>query len=480
MKHSPIQTIFFLAPLLAFMYLLPKLESNEEVVEAVKEIPTWSELLEVDTVEIVDSDSLVYSPHIDTATIDKESFDSVTINLNRWSPSYAQYNSVTIADSLVLEGYDTALSKLHNFFSKLESISESDTEPVEVFHWGDSQIEGDRITGLLRSSWQKSWGGHGPGLVPAVQPIPALSIRQSNSGNWKRHTRFGITDSTITHNAFGPMAAFCMTEGSGGVYFTPHPSGFKLNKKWTRAKFLIGGAPLGGNMTISGNKTANRVFSIKPTKSGEHKEIVAYLGEDESDLSVEFEGYNLEVTGIELGSDYGIQVHNIPMRGSAGLIFTKVASQHFANSIASRNVGLVVLQFGGNVVPYISSEKSADLYGRNFRRQLNFLKSILPDAAIIVIGPSDMGAHNEEGSTYPMLETVIKSLRKSVIEADCLFWDLNQAMGGQGTMEIWAQSNPRLASSDLIHFTPKGARLVGELFDTALRAEYKSWVEWKH
>ena len=92
MKHSPIQTIFFLAPLLAFMYLLPKLESNEEVVEAVKEIPTWSELLEVDTVEIVDSDSLVYSPHIDTATIDKESIDSVTINLNRWSPSYAQYN----------------------------------------------------------------------------------------------------------------------------------------------------------------------------------------------------------------------------------------------------------------------------------------------------------------------------------------------------------------------------------------------------
>ena len=104
----------------------------------------------------------------------------------------------------------------------------------------------------------------------------------------------------------------------------------------------------------------------------------------------------------------------------------------------------------------------------------------MPDAAIIVIGPSDMGAHNEEGSTYPMLETVIKSLRKSVIEADCLFWDLNQAMGGQGTMEIWAQSDPRLASSDLIHFTPKGARLVGELFDTALRAEYKSWVEWKH
>ena len=111
MKHSPIQTIFFLAPLLAFMYLLPKLESNEEVVEAVKEIPTWSELLEVDTVEIVDSDSLVYSPHIDTATIDKESIDSVTINLNRWSPSYAQYNSITIADSLVLEGYDKALNK---------------------------------------------------------------------------------------------------------------------------------------------------------------------------------------------------------------------------------------------------------------------------------------------------------------------------------------------------------------------------------
>tara|TARA_B100001564_G_C20597665_1_gene651056 strand:+ start:41 stop:856 length:816 start_codon:yes stop_codon:yes gene_type:complete len=271
-----------------------------------------------------------------------------------------------------------------------------------------------------------------------------------------------------------------MTKGTGGIHLSPHPRGFKLNKKWTRAKFLIGGAPLGGNITIIGNSTPNRVFSIKPSNSREHKEIIAYLGEGESDLSIEFEGYNLEITGVELGSDHGIQVHNIPMRGSAGLIFTKVAAQHFATSIEKRNVGLVILQFGGNVVPYISSEKSADLYGRNFGRQLSLLKSILPDAAIIVIGPSDMGSHNEDGSTYPMLETVIKSMRKSVIEADCLFWDLKQAMGGQGTMEVWAHADYRLASSDLIHFTPKGARCVGELFDAALRAEYKSWVEWKH
>jgi lysophospholipase L1-like esterase len=60
---------------------------------------------------------------------------------------------------------------------------------------------------------------------------------------------------------------------------------------------------------------------------------------------------------------------------------------------------------------------------------------------------------------------------------EALYWDLFEAMGGAGTMEVWAESTPKLASSDLVHFTPKGARLIGELLDESLRAEYRSWEQ---
>ena len=453
------------------MYLAPKVEehfkSEDVVVKA--EIPNWSELLE----EEEDSVEIVEPLPIDTVI---ERIDTLIINANRFNPSYATHNTSTLPDSLKLKGSEIAFKGLYGFFEKLETIYESDSLPLEVFHWGDSQIEGDRISGVLRSSWQKSWGGSGPGLIPAIQPIPSLSVRQEHSGNMIRYTRFGQIDSTLTHSAYGPMAAFCLVKGEGQTKVNTHPSGFKLNKIWPRVKFYISGAPLGGNITLTGKKTPYKAFNIRPAKSGNYQEIEANLPECETSISIGFEGYNLEVTGIELGSKTGVQIHNIPMRGSAGMLFTKLDARHFQKSLNGRNIGLMILQFGGNVVPYIKDQASAERYTHRFSKQLDYLKSIVPDVAIIVIGPSDMGSIG----FYPMLAEVVKSLEVAAIESNCLFWDLRSAMGGEGSMMVWSEAEPKLASPDLVHFTPKGARIVGEKFDMSIRAEYKSWVEWRH
>ena len=41
--------------------------------------------------------------------------------------------------------------------------------PVRVLHYGDSQLEGDRITSYLRNKFQLKWGGGGTGLVPITR-----------------------------------------------------------------------------------------------------------------------------------------------------------------------------------------------------------------------------------------------------------------------------------------------------------------------
>lgn len=55
-----------------------------------------------------------------------------------------------------------------------------------------------------------------------------------------------------------------------------------------------------------------------------------------------------------------------------------------------QNVELFIMQFGGNAVPYIKDSTSAQRTVRFFKGQLNTIKKLKPDAAIIVIGPSDM------------------------------------------------------------------------------------------
>ena len=61
-----------------------------------------------------------------------------------------------------LKGSARAWYPLRRFFLHLP---EADKRRVEVYHWGDSQIEGDRISKVLRQRWQSKWGGRGPGWV---------------------------------------------------------------------------------------------------------------------------------------------------------------------------------------------------------------------------------------------------------------------------------------------------------------------------
>jgi hypothetical protein len=131
--------------------------------------------------------------------------------------------------------------------------------------------------------------------------------------------------------------------------------------------------------------------------------------------------------------------------------------------------GLILLQYGGNVVPYMSSS----YYRRAFKRQLIFFKELCPGTPLIVIGPSDMSVR-EYGkfSTYPGLEGIRDALRDAAMESGCGFWDLYEAMGGKNSMASFVHADPPLASPDYIHFTNLGVNLVAEMFYNALMLEY--------
>ena len=134
---------------------------------------------------------------------------------------------------LLLQGNERAFERLASFFSKLNAPVRSPS--LHVFHFGDSQIEGDRITGVLRSKWQETWGGSGPGFLAPAQPSPSPSMKQEWSSDWKRYTRFGKVDSTIEHNRYGMFAAFAQHDNSKGeispwIRFTPQPRSSKRNQ----------------------------------------------------------------------------------------------------------------------------------------------------------------------------------------------------------------------------------------------------------
>lgn len=480
--HGPRHTVLFLILLLGALYhtTVIKLFSVKNEVETFELTEkTDSIILKTIAATTVKTDSLEKKKEIETeTTIKREKTQDRTVDLlhNLWHPTYDTCSVTNMAKEKRISGSKTAKKHLWRFFEKLNGLSTE--SQLHVLHFGDSQIEGDRITGRIRSSWQKTWGGSGPGLIPAIQPVPALSVRQKHEGNMKRYTKFGKRDTTVTHTCFGGMATFTTVLDHGKVTVKPHPSGFRKNQVWEQAEVLIGAAPLGGKLTVSGEFTDSITVDIAPSSTGHHSSIVIELAGIKEEVVFEFEGHEIEITGIQLGSGNGLAIHNIPMRSSSGTVFKSLDKKHFKRYLQNWDVGMVILQYGGNTAPYVKDELSAMRYGKRFQSQLKYLKTILPEATFLVIGPSDMGVTNDSSLlTYPMLGAIRIEMKKVTLIEEALYWDLFEAMGGPGTMEIWAGSTPRLASPDLVHFTPKGAKIIGELFDQTIRAEHRFWEQ---
>ncbi|MCO6500069.1 MAG: hypothetical protein J5I47_06790 [Vicingus serpentipes] len=377
-------------------------------------------------------------------------------------------------------------SAIHHFFAALDNAK---NKKVRIMHYGDSQIEADRITSYLRNELQNRFGGYGVGLFPIIQVAPKMSVNTEYSENWIRYAGFGKKDSTITHNKYGVLMNFSR--------FAPVPSSNIVNdsivytgwlkvrkpkasygrtKSYTQLNIYLSNNYSSVNYNIladgetikSGIIDANTPFQVLKTNFTQTPEeiTITFTGNDSPDIY-----------GVSLEGNTGIVMDNIPLRGSSGTIFTKQNATLLSNMYTHLSPGLILLEFGGNTVPYIESKEKADEYGRWFKSQINFMKKLNPNAAIIVIGPGDMSIKEKtEYVTHPQLENVRDALKKAALSSGCLFWDMYEVMGGRNSMPKWVNAEPSLAASDYIHFSPKGAKKIAEEFNIKL---FKLYDEYK-
>ena len=143
----------------------------------------------------------------------------------------------------------------------------------------------------------------------------------------------------------------------------------------------------------------------------------------------------------------------------------------FRNGHSELNTKLFILQFGGNTIPYLKDSSSVRNYSKSFKRQIQLIQSQVPNAAIIVIGPSDMSQLNEGVfESYKLITYLTNQMKKVSCESGAAYWDLFKAMGGINSMPSWVEQG--LASSDYIHFTSKGTSIASQLFYNAFISAY--------
>lgn len=376
---------------------------------------------------------------------------------------------------------------LFAFFEALDS-AKIHGKRVHVFHYGDSQIESDRMSNVLREKLQSKFGGNGCGLVAPVPITGSGNILQAQSDNWKRHTAYGFDDGKVAHNNFGVMCAFgrftpikkaeeIVLTDSTEAWIELRPSSMATEKcKSYREVILYYGNCVHGfqlNLLDDGKLISSE--HIEPVAGISSRKWI--LGTTSKKLRFEFKGpYSPDVYGIELHGSGGVNLSNIALRGNDGGAFRRVDGNGMKKVFDDLNAELFILQFGGNAVPYLSGESSARAYGNSFRNHIRMFRKLKPDAAIIVVGPSDMSTSIDGVyQTWPYLESLKDGMKQAALEEGCGFWDMFEVMGGKNSMISWVTNDPPYAGPDYTHFTPAGARKVAELLYKALDEEYEAW-----
>ena len=368
---------------------------------------------------------------------------------------------------------------LEQFFAQL-STAKAKGHTVRILHFGDSQIEGDRISSFLRTRLQREFGGAGAGLVSlAPQVYPPYGLKYEQSQGWTTlhmmpatKRRKGLQYGILGHVSLLGQHDHTADTASSDAILT-------LSRRWragramqfSRVKFFA--CIEHGTLQVLTSAGDSLLYQgIFPADSA--LTTFAFSVKHPIDtFQVDFRATGRTLFyGLSLEDGAGVLLDNIPLRGSSGTDFMAMGLQVLPQMLQALRPSMVLLQFGANVVP--GKLDNYDYYRSLLKKQLLYLKRLMPEAVLLVLGTSDMaekvGIHFR---SYPNMEKVSQAERQAAKEAGAIFWDCRTAMGGQNSIVAWVQATPPLATPDYVHFTPRGARYMAEMFYAALMEAYR-------
>ena len=163
--------------------------------------------------------------------------------------------------------------------------------------------------------------------------------------------------------------------------------------------------------------------------------------------------------------------------------------------LSARDPKLVVLQYGTNEAddPDLVLEDVARYYDETIAR----IRAAAPTAAIMILGPPDMGVREGgkacdkmkppkvgvdagvvpecEWRTPAVLREIISVEHAAAARNHVAFFDTFAAMGGGDQMHAWVIAEPRVAFKDHVHLSDIGYGRWADALSGALLEQYGRW-----
>lgn len=362
-----------------------------------------------------------------------------------------------------IEDYsDSTLRGMTPFYEAISRLDSLD-RPVRIAFFGDSFIEADILTADLREMLQQKYGGCGVGLVNITSTTNGFrpTVKHSYRG-WRTHA---VTDSLY----FEPKK-----QGINGHYFIPRQGAYVELAGQTKYASLLDTCEQStiyfynkGKLSLTA-KMNKKAESEKTFSASERLQKMAVRGRIGSIRWEVNRADSALFFGVAMDGLHGVVVDNLSLRGSSGLSLRYIPEKALAEFNEQRPYDLIILEYGLNVATPKGS--NYDFYYKGMLETIDHLKSSFPQAGILLLSVGDRAYKSNTGEVRTMVgvKNLIRYQQNLAAETGVAFWNMFEAMGGDGSMAKLVNAKPAKANYDYTHINFKGGDYLAELLYQAL------------
>jgi len=384
-----------------------------------------------------------------------EDTDSILILPPIEKPAFA--DTCRTGMTCIVDYSDSTMRGMKPFYDALNRLQDKN-RLVKIAVFGDSFIEADILTADLRAMLQQKYGGCGVGYVDVTSSVYGFrpTVKHSFSG-WESHA---ATDSMYFNRS---------KQGISLRYFIPSAGSFVEYRGQSKYASLLDTFNIStiyfknnGNLNLSAqiNKGQNETKNFTASPDLQQMQVKGNIG------SVRWRVNSVESAvfyGTALDGTSGIAVDNFSLRSSTGITLQYIPRKTLEDFNRLRPYDLIILQYGLNVAT--RTGKNYDNYQKALLKTINYIKECFPQAGILLlsVGDRDYRASDGEMHTMPGVKNLIAYQEHIAAESKIAFWNMYEAMGGDGSMAKFAHAKPPKANLDYTHINFKGGEELAKL-----------------
>jgi lysophospholipase L1-like esterase len=353
-------------------------------------------------------------------------------------------------------------SGLDSFYKKLYRLKSSNNDAVSIVHIGDSHIQADFLTAVVRNGLQDFFGDAGRGLVFPYQLAQSNGpddISSSSNIRWQ-FNRLAHPEIPIPYGISGHGIRTSNSEPSINLSLRTDNSYFTRVKLFTDSSML--------NAWTIQTDNNDSLYLVKKEEQAIYHTVELGNKASRFVLTAQSSGNIKELYGVSLeNSQQGVLYHTIGVNGARYDQFNNASL--FWQQLPALHADLYIVSLGTNEAQFAVFSETTFI--KNLSLLLEKLRQASPNAAILVTTPPDSYRARRPNTVLRQLNTSLANFcNKNYIP----FWDLYQITAGYGSASSWARRG--LMMRDRVHFTPEGYKLQGNLLLIALGKGYNEFV----